>query len=189
MIRSINLTRQASWKCKDFDEAVWRHTCEYLADNARVERIKLGVVTAKVPDGGGAAVVTTGLGNGRPPGGGRYRVEDFRTLLDVGYEGLEWVRDFLLLSRRWMPEDSRDGGRWSLPGWRQERTEDDEEAERQGLKELIVEEDVEHCPRINNRSSGSMAFYVAFSRSLNGFERFLRSEMLDEVDDWGRKAV
>lgn len=185
MIHSIALTRQASWRSKDFDEAVWRHTCEYLTDNARVERIKLGVVVAKIPESGAGAVVVQ-IGRG-----GKYRAEDFRTLLDVGYEGVEWVRDFLLLSRRWMPEDNRDGGRWYLPGWGQDRDSEDGEGEGsgEGLKELIVDEEFEHCPRIDNRSSGLMAFFVTFSRSLNGFERFLRSEMLDEFDNWGRKAV
>lgn len=179
MVRSVGLTRMASWRCKDFDEAVWRHTCEYLADNCRVERIKLGVVTAKIPNAGQGAVVTMQTQ--------KYKAEDFRTLLNVGYEGMEWVRDFLLLSRRWAPQDHPGDGRWYLPGWgQQEETEEGEK--QQGLKELIVEEEVEHCQRIDNRSSGAMAFYVTFSRSLKGFERFLKSEMLDEVDDWGRKV-
>ena len=181
MVRSIGLVRMASWRCKDFDEAVWRHTCEYLADNGKIERIKLGVVTAKVPEVGVGAVATMPQG--------RYKADDFRTLLDVGYEEVEWMRDFLLLSRRWAPQDHPNGGRWYLPGWGQQQEREQEEPKREGLKELVLEEELEHCPRSDGRSSGSMAFYVTFSRSLKGFERFLRSEMLDEVDDWGRKAV
>lgn len=184
MVRSVALTKQASWRIKDFDEAVWRHACEYLADNCRVECIKLGVVTAKVPENVNGAVVTQPMQ--------RYRAEDFRTLMDVGYEGVEWVRDFLLLSRRWQPEDHPGDGRWHMPGWGEERqggdSEDGEKITTGGLKELVVEEEVEHCPQIDNRSSSSMTFYVAFSRSLKGFERFLKSEMLDEVDEWGRKV-
>ena len=101
----------------------------------------------------------------------RYKAEDFRMLLDVGFEGVEWIRDFLLLSRRWTPQDDLNGGRWYLPGWGNEQTEEGEGEHggdgegrqgRKGLKELVIEEEVEHCPRIDNRSSGSMAFYVKF---------------------------
>jgi len=152
MVKGLNMTKRASWRLREYDISAWAHVCGYLATHCALQTLTLRIASAK-------------LSGGWEEGMHKYSASDFKTLQTVKYEGLEWVRELIKIGKR-----SRDGGHWDGGG----------ENSEEGLKELIVLSETEHCPPMNSGSSVAIAFFAAFSASLEGFGEYLRAEMLGE---------
>ncbi len=168
LVNSISVTKAASWRTTDCDAALWRHSMEFMALHCNIENIIIHVVTAKAQNELEVALDHTPKY--------QYTASDFRTLQTVQYEALEWVKDLVLLRRRPVRpniDDTRPNA--VVQGW---RTDDSVEELTDGLKELHVVPQEGQGPRVSGRISGAVAFYANFSRSLKGFEDYLREEML-----------
>jgi hypothetical protein len=81
LIREISLVKQGSVYSRDYDRCEWSKLCEFLADNMKLESLKLTV------EGGRPSLGWEGLPE--------FTVGDFKTMSDIRYEPLEWVWEML----------------------------------------------------------------------------------------------
>lgn len=80
LVKSLSITKKVSIFTRDFDRCEWHNACAFISQNLHLQKICLRVLGGKPHDGWDDLI--------------EYTVRDFKTLASVGFEGVEWIREF-----------------------------------------------------------------------------------------------
>jgi hypothetical protein len=84
LIQEVSLTKRPSVYSRDFERSVWLNACKYMADNLCLLKLDLVVIGGQPPSNWKGDVK-------------EYSASDFRALVSVGFQPLEWVESLRLV--------------------------------------------------------------------------------------------